>query len=1204
MARPLRVVTAFVLALGACAAPHTAPVAPAPEPARALPAPVLAALRENDRVAGFVAQALYVDDDGRPRGARFRHDKTGFIFDYLVIESAPQAMLYAWTYPVSEGGEPHTQEHLLLGKGNAGRWLGNVEHSSFARSSAFTAERRTVYHFNTSAGPESFWGVFRAHLDALLHPDYSDEEIRREVMNFGVARRPDGTRALDERGTVYNEMVRTTEGSGEQSWYAMQRLLYGDAHPLSYNQGGTPEGIRELTPERIRAFHAAHYQLGNMGGVGAFPSSFAMGAVLARVGGTLDALATPGAPVEPLVTDAKLPPTHPAPVGATRVVEYPYASADNPSGALLAWPANRALGLRDRGALELFLYAFAGGKSSILYRALVDRTTRTLDLGATEVWTWTRDGSGQPSYIGVEHVASAHADEASMNALRDLVHTELERVAALPDGSPELAAFNERVRVRVAERRRDYDKSLDTPPGFGSRGTGEHWVETLDDLTRSGTFVRSLTYKEPVAYALALASSTRNEWRDLIRAWGLLETPYAVVGRPSPDLRARLDREREQRVAAETTRLVGVYGARAAEEALEKREAEITAQSDLIMKAERDVPLAPLAPDPPMTSDDLLTWSETREGGIARVSSTFEAMKSATVGLRLRLDDVPDESLPWLAVLPALMSSVGVIHDGAPIPYDAVEDALRRDVLGVQVHSSTSTWSGRVELALGASGNDEAETKRALGWMRDFLVSPDWRPENLPRIRDVVDEALTSLHDTMSGPEEHWVEGVEEAYRRQDRRVLAHTSSVLTRAYDAFVVSWRLEGGDDAKGVGSFLAALADAGAKLDRRGLSSLAAALARDPGKEKSHETLDAKIRRYVERGRALPKPAQGRVRKAGRDLARFLTDLPDSSLAQDWAALCHEMAHEIATPPKDALGALARTLAVVRHAQNARVWEVGSAKHQAAIAADLGATVATLDPAPLPRLARAPRPRILDRARARGVSAPATSPFAALVNPSTANGSLVHTAPSIGYGEEREEALVPYLAANVFGGAGTQSFYKRIWGAALAYSGYAHTSLSDERMEVYSDRCADLPQLLRFADAEVRRMPADPRLVDYALVPAFGSRVAETFETRASAIATDLVEGRTPDRIRAFRARLLALRSKPGLADAMHAEYVRAMGSVLPSLAGSAPPPAGAVYLATGPEAAIAAYEKEIARGRGDDTKVLRLWPRDFWDPPGSP
>ena len=43
-------------------------------------------------------------------------------------------------------------------------------------------------------------------MDALLYPDYSDEEIRREVRNFGVDEDPqDGSLRLEEKGTVYNE---------------------------------------------------------------------------------------------------------------------------------------------------------------------------------------------------------------------------------------------------------------------------------------------------------------------------------------------------------------------------------------------------------------------------------------------------------------------------------------------------------------------------------------------------------------------------------------------------------------------------------------------------------------------------------------------------------------------------------------------------------------------------------------------------------------------------------------------------------------------------------------------------------------------------------------------------------------------------------------------------------------------------------------
>jgi hypothetical protein len=188
----------MALALAACVAPARAPaVRPPPSaPVAAVRAPELAALKENDRVAGFVARALYVDGDYRPRGARLVHEATGFVFDYLAIESAPQAMLYVSTYPTSDRGEPHTQEHLLIGRGNEGRRLGNVKHASFSRDSAFTASHRTVYHFHTEAGPDSFWEFLRTYLHAMLHPDASDEEIRRE--DSGRSRARTGIRAATD----------------------------------------------------------------------------------------------------------------------------------------------------------------------------------------------------------------------------------------------------------------------------------------------------------------------------------------------------------------------------------------------------------------------------------------------------------------------------------------------------------------------------------------------------------------------------------------------------------------------------------------------------------------------------------------------------------------------------------------------------------------------------------------------------------------------------------------------------------------------------------------------------------------------------------------------------------------------------------------------------------------------------------------------
>src|SRR5690606_28118545 len=233
----------------------------------------LAKLTEGGKTHGFTVVAQYLVDADKPVGARFTHDATGFTFDYLRIETAPQGFLWVNTFPTSDMGEPHTQEHLLLGKGDRGRKLGSFEAMALAESSAFTAQWRTAYHFHTVAGHDVFWPVMENHLDALLNPDYTDEEIRREVRNFGVDKGDDGTLRLEEKGTVYNEMVRTYESPQTLVWRTAGYLVYGKTHPLALDSGGAPAAIREMTPQHIRAFHEATHHLANMGMIGAFPSS-------------------------------------------------------------------------------------------------------------------------------------------------------------------------------------------------------------------------------------------------------------------------------------------------------------------------------------------------------------------------------------------------------------------------------------------------------------------------------------------------------------------------------------------------------------------------------------------------------------------------------------------------------------------------------------------------------------------------------------------------------------------------------------------------------------------------------------------------------------------------------------------------------------------------------------------------------------------
>ena len=183
-----------------------------------------------------------------------------------------------------EMGEPHTQEHLLLGKGNVGRTHSGLESMSLAGSSAFTMQWRTVYHLHTAAGPEVFYKLFESQMDALLHPDYTDEEIRREVSHWGVNENPaDKKLRLEEKGTVYQEMASSYERPVSRLFRAENQMVYGADHPLALSAGGWPAAIREMKPEHIKKFHADNYRLGNMGMVASFPKEMPLGSVLARL---------------------------------------------------------------------------------------------------------------------------------------------------------------------------------------------------------------------------------------------------------------------------------------------------------------------------------------------------------------------------------------------------------------------------------------------------------------------------------------------------------------------------------------------------------------------------------------------------------------------------------------------------------------------------------------------------------------------------------------------------------------------------------------------------------------------------------------------------------------------------------------------------------------------------------------------------------
>jgi Zn-dependent M16 (insulinase) family peptidase len=1159
----------------------------------------LDSLAEGKVVNGFRAEAVYLNDSDRPFGARLRHARTGFTLDYLEIQSVPQVFVWVNSFPTSEHGEPHTQEHLLLGKGNMGRAHGGLESMSLASSSAFTQQWRTCYHFHTAAGPEVFYKLFESQMDALLHPDYTDEEIRREVSHWGVGENPaDKKLSLEEKGTVYQEMRTTYDRPVSLLFRAENQMVYGADHPLAMSAGGWPASIREMKAEDIRKFHGDNYHLANMGMVASFPKEMPLGSVLTRLDAILGGL-EPKQAERHFTTESDIPAPKPAPAGTIKLVEYPHKNEQQPGWVMFAYPAQLKLDTKEKTLLNLFLSNVAGDATTNLYKLFVDSKTRVMETGAKSVAAFLDDEmvEGNPVYVYLTDVAPANMTDEKIVAIRQKIMDEMKRVASFPDGSPELKEFNERLRSRVIQSRRGLSKFVNSPPGFGFRQADSGWMTHLIDLNRTPGFRKSVTLKPELAAVEQLISSDKNAWRDLVARWKLAESvPYAVAAKPSPQLLAQGEQELAAREKAETERLMKKYGLTDEQEALKRFKVEYDATTaELEAQAKQSASLKFLE-KPPLTLDDQLDYKVTKlPGDVPMVASTFENMTSATTGLALRLDGVPQERLFYLSAMPALLTQVGVVKDGKAIPFEQMSEMLRKEILALNAYYSTNFRTGRAELVVRGSGNDAAESARALDWMKLVATSPDWRPENIARIRDVVDQVLSGLRNRTQSPEEYWVNDPANAYWRQDSPLLLSTSSFMTQAHNVHRLRWLLKDageGAQREAVSNFLASLA--GAKGSREDLKALLAVL---QGKKEALASSALKSRAVA--FEQLPGGAKPLALDAAKDLDQLLADIPDETLAADWDYLVKEMRRDLLVPPAQALAELNAVRQGLLKAGGARMFMIGSAPTQAKLDAGVRSLLAGLQAgAVVP--AKYTSARLVEsrvRERAGDKNAPV---FVALVNPNTQGGVFLNSAPAATYADaDNRDMLLDYLASRLYAGYGAHGIFIKTWGAGLAYSNGFRGSVGEGRIGWYAERTPELPQTLRFVIEELKKAKPDPGLVEYAIAVAFSQfRSANPYESRGEQMANDIADGTPPETVRRFREALLALRNSPNLSDELFKRMPEVYGRILPGLGAKAADVKGGVFYVIGPEKQLTAYEQYLKTAEGADARLYRIYPRDYW------
>ena len=1158
----------------------------------------LDALQPDQKVHGFTVLNLYDNSADRAMGARFISDKYGFIIDLMQIQSVPQAFYWIKTPPTSSKGEPHACEHLLLGKGNLGRYVAALEDMALGNSSAWTAQTRTCYHFNTTAGEKTFYDIFEAKLQALLHPDFTDEEIRREVCHIGVTvDQQDGLLSLEEKGTVYTEMV----SSFEKPWYhiysPINDMVYGENHPLSYISGGDPDVMRSMTAEDMRRFHKAYYHLANMGVIISIPDNIPVDSFLKRITEILNRCQDyPDSSSLIGIGSFDFQPVNMSPTGTKKIAVYPSERNEDPGYIIYAWPADLELDFNDRFMLDLFLETFASGETSNLYDLFINSQTRQVNLGGNYIFGGVDYDFGNSIFIGFVGIDNEHVNETMLDSIRLMIVKEIKQVYDFVDGSEELREFNREVESHLIQMRKQKEDYLNSPPMFGFRsGFAGGWLSNLEALEKVDSFHKSLIFKNGFIHADSLLATGKNFWKDFINKCRLLKTPpYAVGCSPEQSVVTQMREAKEARIAGYIADFKQNFGGSDEQKAIGRYKEEFDKKTAELEKIAADQELPGFIDNPPMTLDDQLKYETIiLPGNVPLVASTFDNMNSSTISIALRLDVIPESLLVYVPFLPDILTSIGVIENGEVVPYDVMQERLRKEVLRLYAGFDNNMQTGRIELALTGTGSNLDELKNALTWMRLAMYSPYLSVDNLPRMTDLIDQTLISLRNVMKGSEESWVNYPARAYKYQTNPLFMSTNTFLTKIHHFHRLRFRLtDPGTKAepKELVEFIDALAEYSQGKTREKMTEILNML--------TDQESQTDVSDFEPRLSALSETARVNALLVIKAMKACLPDIPDADLQGDWAYLCREMKADIMVKPEKVIADINIILDLIRKTDNSRMYIVSNAIDRLAAFEQIEDFVSQLDAKNKSvRQNYAADQRIIDRLKNRlpNIDRPV---YVGLVYEGTRNGVVINSAKYSAEYDTSTSSILDCLTGKLYSGGGAHGLFMKTWSAGLAYSNGYSINETSGRVGYYAERCPDVSETMRFVVNELKNADDNPGLIDYTIAQMFGrTRAASRYESRGKEIAADLADGCPPERVADYRSKVLKMRRMDGLYQKLVSRMENVYGKVLTGYGEPLSKSDDGYFFLIGPETQFESFEDYIESTEGKQT-IYRLYPRDFW------
>lgn len=392
-----------------------------------------------------------------------QHQATGA--KVLLIQNEDPERLFSIsipTYPDNDRGTPHILEHTALcGCGKypvKDPFFYMTRRSMNTFMNAFTGNDFTCYPA-ASMVKEDFHHLFDIYFESVFDPLLSHESFLQEGFRLTLN---GAKKSLARAGIVYNEMKGAYQNPTGLLWRTLSKHLY-QGGTYSFDAGGDPRAITEITHEELTAFHRRFYQPSKA--LFYFYGHMEMQEVeelleprLRRFSGLDQEVSTPRKELEAkesmlLEGSVSYPPKDlSAPRGKRAMHEAFYAASGQKEASVLLSAAWQVARIEETGKLlrlallDQLLMGHDGGslKKRLLQSTLIDNCDSHLDLEMLQApFVFTLFSSP----VEIEELAKEEKKEELLEGVRALLNQSLLEVVHEGFSAHEIAAAMHQLRL-------------------------------------------------------------------------------------------------------------------------------------------------------------------------------------------------------------------------------------------------------------------------------------------------------------------------------------------------------------------------------------------------------------------------------------------------------------------------------------------------------------------------------------------------------------------------------------------------------------------------------------------------------------------------------------------------------------------------------------------------------------------------------------